>query len=99
MAAIIETPPPVEPSAEALTTLLCGTEEIPGLLDKLNLSVEQFARAVGVTRASVYYYLRNRTKPTPNTLAKMANVLDVPYEQMLTYITPRPMGRARKDSQ
>jgi transcriptional regulator with XRE-family HTH domain len=84
-----------EPSPERFRDLLCGTEEKEGLLQLHNLSVEQLAVRCNLTRAAVYYYLNGKTRPSPNSLAKMCDVLGFPYTEALKYITPRVPGRRK----
>ena len=62
------------------------------LLPKLaarGLSIERFAREVGVTRTSVYYYLSDHNRPTTQTMARMCKFLSVPLEDGLKQYTPR----------
>jgi transcriptional regulator with XRE-family HTH domain len=89
-------PPPAQPSAESFRDLLCGNEEREGLLEFHRLSVEQLAVRANLTRAAVYYYFNGRTRPSPNSLAAICNVLGFPYAEALKYITPRVPGRKKK---
>ncbi len=64
-----------------------------GVLKTSGLSVEKFARAVGVTRTSLYFYVRDRSRPTAATLHKICEQAGITFEEGLTYCTPRTTGR------
>lgn len=64
-----------------------------GFLKTKGLSVEQFAREVGVTRTSVYFYVRDRSRPTAATLHKICEQVGITFEEGLTYCAPRTTGR------
>ena len=74
--------------------LLAGNPEsgVPGMLDMLGMSVEQFAMAIGVTRASVYFYLTGKTIPSSRTLHKMATVLGIPAQDLFKILPTREPG-------
>lgn len=63
-----------------------------GFLKAKGMSVEQFSRAIGVTRTAVYFYLKDRSRPTLDTLVKICEVVGIPLAEGKTYITPRPQG-------
>ena len=65
------------------------------LLEQKGLSLENFAREVGVSRASIYFYMTDKTRPTSVTMKKMCDVLEVPFEEGLAQYTPRPVGRPK----
>jgi transcriptional regulator with XRE-family HTH domain len=78
--------------------LLIGGEFAPenaqlGLLHQKELSVEEFARKIGLTRASVYYYIDGRHCPSMKTLRLICEVLDISFEEGLRYCTPVEPGR------
>ncbi len=62
-------------------------------LDAKGLSVEQFASACRLCRATVYNYLVDRNRPTEETMARMCRVLSVPLEEGLSQYTPKKRGR------
>jgi transcriptional regulator with XRE-family HTH domain len=62
-----------------------------------NMSVEKFAREIGVTRTSVYFYLNNRSRPTRDTLVKICKILGIPMSEGVKICTPRESGRQPKD--
>lgn len=64
----------------------------PGMLTKLGMTVEQFAVACGLTRASVYYYLKGTTIPSPNTIYKMAEVTGISAEELFKVLPTREPG-------
>ena len=65
------------------------------LLDHRQLSVEQLAEAVGLSRSSVYFYLQDKTRPDEDTMVRICNFLGVPLEEGLRQYTPRKRGRPR----
>jgi transcriptional regulator with XRE-family HTH domain len=62
-------------------------------LDRLGMSVEQFANACGISKASVYFYMEDRYRPNAGIMSAMCRVLGVPLEQGLHQYTPRKSGR------
>jgi transcriptional regulator with XRE-family HTH domain len=77
--------------------LLAGNPETGtlGMLDKLGFSVEKFATAIGVTRASVYLYLTGKSLPSSKTLHKMADILGIPPEELFAILPTRESGSRR----
>jgi len=48
-------------------------------------------------KTSVYFYLNDRSRPNPDTMAKLCEVLGIPYaEGVALYCTPRNAGRQFK---
>jgi DNA-binding Xre family transcriptional regulator len=81
-----------------LHALLLGGDGAPdyapeGLLAKKNLSVERLALAAGLKRTSVYHYIAKNRRPTPETLRRLCEVLEISYDEGLKYCTPGKMGR------
>lgn len=68
-----------------------------GYLKTNGISVEQFARKIGVTRTSVYYYVRDRSRPTLSTLEKICKEVGISLAEGFTYCTPREEGRQPLD--
>lgn len=68
---------------------------LPQLMDR-NQSIEQFARECGLSRASVYFYLEDTTRPTSETMKVMCDVLGVPFEEGLRQYVPKRAGRPSK---
>lgn len=64
-------------------------------IDALELSYEQFARACGVTRAMIYFYMADKNRPTEEVAAKIAKVLQVDLAEVLQQYTPRKIGRPK----
>lgn len=62
-------------------------------LETMDLTIEKFAEACGLTRASVYFYLKDITRPNSTTMKVMCDVLGVPFEEGLRQYTPRRRGR------
>lgn len=65
------------------------------LTDQKGLSLEQLARAVGISRASVYHYMTDRSRPDTQTMMRICDVLGVPHEDGLKQYTPRVEGRPK----
>lgn len=62
-------------------------------LDRLGLSIEQFANVCGISKASVYFYRDDKYRPNTGIMSKMCKVLGVPLEEGLRQYTPRKAGR------
>ena len=94
----------MEEGINRLKELLQGNPEADnerdriGFLKAQELSVERFARLIGVTRTSVYFYLNDRSRPTLDTLVKICEVVGISLAEGKTYITPRPNGGQFKSS-
>ena len=67
-----------------------------GFLKISGMSVEQFARKCSLTRASVYYYIRDTRRPSLGTMVKVCGVLDIPLSEGLAFCTPREPGKTPK---
>jgi transcriptional regulator with XRE-family HTH domain len=66
------------------------------LLPKLaakDMSVAQLAAAIGVSRAAVYLYLNDQSRPTGYHMARICQVLGVPIEEGLGVYVPKRTGR------
>jgi transcriptional regulator with XRE-family HTH domain len=74
---------------------LIGTSEYPGLLRMKDLSVEAFAHKVGLRRATLYYYLEDKNRPSSESLAKMCHILGVSLQEGLKHVDPRAPGRPK----
>jgi transcriptional regulator with XRE-family HTH domain len=57
------------------------------------LSVEKFARLVKISRASVYFWFNDVTRPDEQTMARVCQVLGTPLEEGLRQYTPKVEGR------
>lgn len=64
-------------------------------LDKLSMSVEQFANTAGLSRAAIYHYFEDRHRPDEQSMARICHVLGVPLEQGLRQYTQRKRGKPR----
>jgi transcriptional regulator with XRE-family HTH domain len=64
-------------------------------LDEKQMSVEQFANEIGVTRAMVYFYMNDKNRPSEQVMIKMCQVLEVPPEEGMRQYTPRKPGRPK----
>jgi transcriptional regulator with XRE-family HTH domain len=65
------------------------------ILDSKGMSVESFARLVGISRATVYFYLSDKHRPDEQVMAQICRVLGVPFEEGLRQYTPKKWGRPR----
>jgi len=59
------------------------------------MSIAQLASAIGVSRAAVYLYLNDQSRPTGYHMARICQVLGVPIEEGLSTYVPRRPGRPR----
>lgn len=64
-------------------------------LETLDLSVEQFSREIGISRASLYFYMNDRARPSTQVMAKICHRVGVPFEEGLAQYTPRKVGRPK----
>jgi transcriptional regulator with XRE-family HTH domain len=64
----------------------------PKLKEK-QLSVERFARSIGLTRAAVYNYLNDEDRPSEQVMKRMCDVLGRPFEEGLKQYVPKKEGR------
>jgi transcriptional regulator with XRE-family HTH domain len=64
-------------------------------IDALEMSYEQFARAIGVTRAMIYFYMADKNRPTEEVAGRIATVLGVDLAEVLQQYTPKKIGRPR----
>lgn len=62
-------------------------------LQERKLSYEDFARLCGLSRASIYFYAADKSRPTEETMVVMCQVLGVPLEEGLSQYTPKKRGR------
>lgn len=70
-------------------------EYLPPKIESLDMSYEQFARACGVTRAMIYFYMNDKNRPTEQVAVRMAQTLGVDLAELLQQYTPRKIGRPR----
>lgn len=91
-------------SVNRLKELLLGDPEAEdqtardGFLKTSGMSVERFAQEIGVTRTSVYFYLKDRSRPTLDTLVKICEKVGISLSEGYEYCTPRTTGRQPKAS-
>jgi transcriptional regulator with XRE-family HTH domain len=57
------------------------------------LSVEKFSRLVKISKASIYFWFNDVTRPDTQTMVRVCQVLGVPLEEGLRQYTPRAEGR------
>ena len=84
-----------------LRAFLLGGDGAPvyapdGLLEFSGLSPEQLARACGITRTAIYFYIERKCRPTTRILRQIAAAVGVRFDQVLEYCTPAPVGRPPK---
>lgn len=68
-------------------------EWLLNLLEEKSMSVEELANRVGVTRAAIYLYLRDKARPTEQTMTRICRELGVPPEDGLKRYTHKQIGR------
>ena len=71
---------------------------LPPRIKATGLSIEMFARKVDLSRAQVYKYLGDRSRPTTDTMARICKVLDVPLSEGLSQYSDNPNGRPKGSS-
>jgi DNA-binding XRE family transcriptional regulator len=85
-------------SVNKLKELLCGDPEAgdqrlrTGFLKHSGFSVEQFARQIGVTRTSVYFYIEGRSRPKLSTLIKICDIVGITLAEGKQICMPRSSG-------
>lgn len=62
-------------------------------ISALGLSVEQFSRRVGISRASVYFWFQDHTRPDEDVMVRVCHELGAKLEDGLSQYTPRQVGR------
>lgn len=62
-------------------------------LEKMGLSLEQFANLVGVTRTMLYNYINDTNRPSTQTMSRICNILEVPLIEGLQQYTEKKAGR------
>jgi transcriptional regulator with XRE-family HTH domain len=66
---------------------------LPAQLKKSGIkSWEQLARKAGVSRASIYFWLRDDDRPTTASMAKLCKALKVPLAEGLKQYSEKPRG-------
>jgi len=68
---------------------------LPKLAEK-DMSVAQLAKAIGVSRAAIYLYLSDQSRPTGYHMARICQVLGAPIREGLALYVPKRPGRPRK---
>ncbi len=68
------------------------------LLDQKGMSVEQLARQVDLTRAAVYLYFQDKSRPTDDRMRMICDVLGVSHDEGLRQFTPRLPGRKKGEA-
>jgi transcriptional regulator with XRE-family HTH domain len=63
------------------------------ILTQKGISNEQLANDAGLSRASVYFYLSDRARPSEQSMIKICQVLGVPPEEGMRQYTPKKRGR------
>ena len=64
-------------------------------LAEMGISVETFSRMCGLSKASIYFYMADTTRPDEQSMAKICHALGVPLEEGLAQYTPKYKGRPR----
>lgn len=72
-----------------------GEKQI-GMLNRRGLSVQELAASAKLSATSIYGYIANSKKPTPENLRKICVALSVPYAEGQKYIKTSKTGRPFK---
>jgi transcriptional regulator with XRE-family HTH domain len=65
------------------------------IVDEKGLSLEQVARAAGLSKASIYHYINDKRRPSTDAMRKICDVLGVPHEDGLKTFSPKANGRPK----
>lgn len=68
---------------------------LPPRIEKTGLSIEMFARKVSLSRAQLYRYFTDLSRPTTQTMARICRALHVPLEEGLRQYTEKTNGRPK----
>lgn len=68
-------------------------EWLPKKIDKLGVTTEKFSRMCGISRAQLYRYLTDASRPSEQHMARICRVLGIPFEEGLRQYVPKPVGR------
>lgn len=68
---------------------------LPRKIKTTGLKMSQIANHTGISRATLYEYLSDKSRPSEQVMLRLCRVLGVPFEQGLAQYTPKPMGRPR----
>lgn len=68
---------------------------LPPRIQATGMSIEQFARAAGVTRVMIYNYIADKNRPDEQTMIRICQLLNVPAEEGMQQYTPRKVGRPK----
>lgn len=71
---------------------------LPPKIVASGLSVEMFARKVGLSRAQLYRYFTDVSRPRTETMAKICKLLGLSLEEGLKQYSDKPNGRPREKS-
>jgi transcriptional regulator with XRE-family HTH domain len=74
-------------------------ERISELRTKMKLTQEELAKRIGITRAALSHYEKNRREPDYETLQKLADFFDVNVDYLLgRTVDPSPSNKTDKPS-
>jgi transcriptional regulator with XRE-family HTH domain len=65
-------------------------------LEERGLTVEELANKIGVTRAAVYFWLNDTTRPSESAMKRICDLLGLPFEEGLAQYTPKRVGRPKE---
>lgn len=69
---------------------------LPQKIRNTGLRLSQVANHAGISRATLYEYLSDDSRPTEQTMLRLCRVLGVSFQEGLSQYTPKPMGRPRR---
>jgi lambda repressor-like predicted transcriptional regulator len=65
------------------------------IIQQKGVSLEAVGRAAGISRASMYHYLNDKRRPTPEVMRRICDVLERPHEEGLAQYSLKPVGRPK----
>jgi transcriptional regulator with XRE-family HTH domain len=66
---------------------------LPPKIEATGLSMENFSRKIKISRAQLYRYLDDTSRPSTTTMARICKFLKVPLEEGLKQYSEKPQGR------
>lgn len=68
---------------------------LPKKIKALGLTPEKIAHRTGVSRTTIYAYLKDTARPEEQTALRLSKVLGVKFEELLAQYVPKQNGRPR----
>ncbi len=71
---------------------------LSNLLNLRQMSVESLANEIGISRAAIYQYMNDQSRPREQVIIRMCQVLGVDAAEGMNQYTPRKLGRPYKSA-